>query len=136
MVIVLNKNFKGYADCWEFKKSNQEYLLAHLLDWKQLIDSNFTQNITLIYNDICWKMVRPATLPSILVLVLSKIDMCCAQSLNHVWLFATPWTVARQASLLLEFSRQEDWSGLLSPTPGDPRDRTWVSCIGMQILYH
>ena len=31
----------------------------------------------------------------------------------------TPWTVARQAPLSMEFSRQEYWSGLLFPSPGD-----------------
>ena len=35
------------------------------------------------------------------------------------WLFATPWTVAHQAPLSMEFSRQEHWSGLPSPSPGD-----------------
>ena len=34
----------------------------------------------------------------------------------------TPWTVARQAPLPMEFSRQEYWSGLLFPTPGDLLD--------------
>ena len=33
--------------------------------------------------------------------------------------FATPWTVACQASLSMEFSRQEYQSGLPFPTPGD-----------------
>ena len=33
--------------------------------------------------------------------------------------FATPWTVARQAPLSKEFSRQEYWSGLPFPPPGD-----------------
>ena len=33
--------------------------------------------------------------------------------------FATPWTVARQAPLSVEFSRQEYWSGLPFPPPGD-----------------
>ena len=42
-----------------------------------------------------------------------------AQSLNHVWLFVTPWTVAHQAPLSMEFSRQAYWSGLPFPTPGD-----------------
>ena len=32
---------------------------------------------------------------------------------------ATPWTVAHQAPLSMEFSRQEDWSGLPFPSPGD-----------------
>ena len=34
-------------------------------------------------------------------------------------LFATPWTVAYQAPLSLGFSRQEYWSGLPCPSPGD-----------------
>ena len=34
-----------------------------------------------------------------------------AKSLSRVHLFATPWTVARQAPLSMEFSRQEYWSG-------------------------
>ena len=34
-------------------------------------------------------------------------------------LCATPWTVARQASLSMEFSRGEHWSGLPCPLPGD-----------------
>ena len=33
--------------------------------------------------------------------------------------FATPWTVARQAPLSVEFSKQECWSGLPFPSPGD-----------------
>jgi len=43
----------------------------------------------------------------------------CAQSLSHIRLFLTPWTVARQAPLFMKFSRQEYWSGLPFPTPGD-----------------
>ena len=39
--------------------------------------------------------------------------------LGHVQLFATPWTVACQAPLSMEFSRQEYWSGLPCPSPGD-----------------
>ena len=34
-------------------------------------------------------------------------------------LFATPWTVASQAPLSMGFSRQEYWSGLPRPPPGD-----------------
>ena len=42
------------------------------------------------------------------------------QSLSHVRLFATPWTVARPAPLSMRFSKQEYWSGLPFPSPGDP----------------
>ena len=39
--------------------------------------------------------------------------------LSPVCLFATPWTVAYEASLSMGFSRQEYWRGLLLPPPGD-----------------
>ena len=38
---------------------------------------------------------------------------------SHVRLFATLWTVARQAPLTMGFCRQEYWSGLPCPPPGD-----------------
>ena len=41
------------------------------------------------------------------------------KSLSHVRLFATPWTVAYQAPPSVGFSRQENWSGLPFPSPGD-----------------
>ena len=43
-------------------------------------------------------------------------------SLSHVWLFATPWTVAYQASLSMGFSKQEYPSGLPFPSPEDVPD--------------
>ena len=43
---------------------------------------------------------------------------CC----SSVQLFATLWTVAHQAPLSVEFPRQEYWSGLLFPIPGDLPD--------------
>ena len=42
--------------------------------------------------------------------------------LNHVRLFVTPWTLAREAPLSLEFSRQEYWKGLPFPPPQDLPD--------------
>ena len=49
--------------------------------------------------------------------------------LSHVWLFVTPWTVARQAPLSMGFSRQEYWRGLLFSPPGD------LSDSGMHLLH-
>ena len=40
---------------------------------------------------------------------------CVCQSLSHVRLFLTPWTVVRQVPLSMELSRQEYWSGLPCP---------------------
>jgi len=42
--------------------------------------------------------------------------------LSHVRLFVTPWAVAYQAFLSMGFSRQEYWSGLPFPSPGDLPD--------------
>ena len=41
------------------------------------------------------------------------------QSLSYVRLFVTPWTAAHQAPLSMGFSRQEFWSGLPFPSPGN-----------------
>ena len=51
---------------------------------------------------------------------------------------ATPWA-ACQAPLSMGFSRQEYWSGVPCPSPGEspwPRDRMYASCLGRRILYH
>ena len=45
--------------------------------------------------------------------------MVMVKSLSRVQLFATPWTVAYQAPPSMGFSRQEYWSGLPFPSPGD-----------------
>ena len=42
--------------------------------------------------------------------------------LSHVRLFATPWTVAHQASPSMECSKHEYWSGLPFSSPGDRPD--------------
>ena len=43
----------------------------------------------------------------------------CVKLLSRVQLFVTPWTVVHQAALSMGFSRQEYWSGLPFPSPGD-----------------
>ena len=48
-----------------------------------------------------------------------KVYRMCAQMLSRVQLYVTSWTEADQAALSMEFSRQEYWSGLPSPSPGD-----------------
>ena len=43
-------------------------------------------------------------------------------SCSVVWIFTTPWTVGPHAPLSLSFCRQEYWSGLPFPPPGDLPD--------------
>ena len=50
------------------------------------------------------------------------MDASVVQLLSHVRLFATPWTIAHQAPLSMGFSRQEYWSRLPFPSPGDLPD--------------
>ena len=58
---------------------------------------------------------------------------CCFSRLVMSDSFATPWTIAHQASLSMGFPRPEYWNGLPFSSPGEssqPRDQTHVSCIG------
>ena len=48
--------------------------------------------------------------------------MCVLCRFSRVQLFATPWTVARQAPLSMGFPRQEYWSGVAVSPPGDLPD--------------
>ena len=48
----------------------------------------------------------------------SNVSTLCCAVLSHIQLFATPWTVAYQTPLSMEFSRQECWSGVPFPSAG------------------
>ena len=56
---------------------------------------------------------------TVLGTIVCTTGMCEVKSFSRVLLFATPWTVAYQAPPSLGFSRQEYWSGLPFPSPGD-----------------
>ena len=74
--------------------------------------------------------------------MLAFYSMCrhVCQITSVVSNFTTLWTVTHQAPLSMEFSRQERWSGLPFPTPGDLpnagiKPTSLVSYIGRWILY-
>ena len=58
-------------------------------------------------------------------LLLLLLELCC---FSCVWLCATLWMSAHQASLSLGFSRQEHWSGLPSPSPMYESEKWKWSC--------
>ena len=68
----------------------------------------------LVYSDLgmYFKVIVPWTLPDFFLCM--HVYM-----LSHVRLCATPWTVAHQPPLFMGFFRQEFWSGLPFPSPGD-----------------
>ena len=67
--------------------------------------------------------------------------MCVyAQLFSCVCLFVAPWTVAHQAPLSMELSRQEYWVAIsysrVSSQPKDQNHISFISCLGRWILYH
>ena len=56
---------------------------------------------------------------STLLILISESEV---KSLSHDQLFATPWTVDYEDPQSMGFSRQEYWSGLPFPSPGDLPD--------------
>ena len=62
---------------------------------------------------------------------LFAVGNVCAQSLSHIRLFVTLWTIARQSPLSMEFSRQElEWVAIpFCRGASWSKDRTWISCI-------
>ena len=70
-----------------------------------------------------WELYPPSHISMHLFhLAVPKLACECAKSLQLCPTFATPWTVAHQAPLSMGFSRQEYWSGLPCPAPGDLPD--------------
>ena len=64
----------------------------------------------------------------------------CAKCFSRVQLFVIPGIITHQGPLSMGFCRQEYWSGLPRPTPGDlpgpgiePMSLN-ISCIGRQVL--
>jgi len=94
-----------------------------------------------------WKDTVAYVIPNSLLLECSHLScMCvcvcvCVCTCSVVSDSVTPWTVACQALLSMEFSRQEYWNGLPLLLQGSSQHRDWiplfhVSCIGRQILYY
>ena len=69
-------------------------------------------------------MTKAGVVPDALSLQTTMEDMhvCMLSRFSRVRLFATLWTVAHQAPPSMGFSRQEYWSGLPVPSPGDLPD--------------
>ena len=76
----------------------------------------------------CFAVATLGLVYSIYALGWFDCSITCMLSPN--WLFATPWTVAHQDPLSMGFPRQEYWSGLPCPPPGDLPDsgiEPWMS---------
>ena len=108
-----NAFFKDKAQCW---KTWAKQEVIPLLLWK-------------VYNLAGWFKSEDFKIRGVSCLKINSRIAFSSSSCNkhafmlsHVRLFATPWTVAHQAPLSMEFSRREYWSGWPFPSPGDLPD--------------
>ena len=67
--------------------------------------------------------------------------VCMWSHFSHVQLYATLWTIAHQDPLSMGVSREDYWSGLPCPPPGDLPEpgiepMSLISCFGRQVLHH
>ena len=85
----------------------------NLLLWKITIIINTHGVVVVINGDAVYRALGSG--PDIQ----EVLSQCCVCALSRVWLFVTSWTVAHQTPLSKEFSRQEYWSRLPDPFPGD-----------------
>ena len=86
--------------------------LLHIVGWSG------KENIRGRESKLAAKRIRVVK-SGVYVLILSPMYVCM---FSPVQLFATLWTTARQAPLSMKCSRQEYWSGLPFPSPGDLPD--------------
>ena len=112
--------------------------------WKQ--EGNSWWLIRVREREKKWICCLFSTISSVSAAIIWKAIMVCWPNVcchfSHVWLFMTPWTVARQASLSMGVSRQEYWNEFAMPSsrgssqPGDKTHISYVFCICKWILYH
>ena len=120
---------------WDWKLS--KYLIRFSITHYTLIQKNGMTYCppTLLYPFM--PLIMALHLTCLALLMPSELLRACV--LSHVWLFATPWTVACQTPLSMGFSRQEYWSRLPFPPPGDlpnPGIKPTSPALERWILYH
>ena len=90
---------------------------------------------------LTWKKKKKSSKVLYNKLLLSKMLLCAYMLSRFSQLFVILWTAARQAPLSMGFCRQEYWSKLPFPFPGNlPNPGTepepYVACTGRQVPYH
>ena len=125
---VWNCGLPSVSYCWWSFSSTSSHLLS-------------LQSVTLLACSLNASPCEPAAVPYYCTFQ-GTMSMCVLTCFSRVQLFAIPWTVAHHAPLSMGFSRQEYWSGLPCPTPGDlpdpgiePRSLTSFALAGW-VLFH
>ena len=107
------------------QSSQQSYeigtVASSLLPWRELRVRNQKE----CQRSYSRKLVRPGlestcVYPKVLAINQpTKLPACVLSRFSPVWLSVSLWTAAHQAPLSMGFTRQEYWSGLPFPSPGD-----------------
>ena len=114
------------SNAWGTVQSLVREIRSHML----LCLAKFFKKLRCFYRLFLSLFLPPFLAPFLLFLISkefpNKFQSSChfipAQLCGRVPLFAVPWTIFHQAPLSMGFSRQEYWSGLPFPPPGDPPD--------------
>ena len=113
---------------WSLWQVRRLYFLPHSLYFVKLshnpkTDQDYSFDIS--KSSKSWHMINELFSDKCIITIRDKVGCSIfvhAQSFSPIWLFAVPWTVSHHAPLFMEFSRQEYWSGLPFPMPGDLPD--------------
>ena len=95
------------------------------LNWTELKGKQKSQkNPRSPWKDVSWHSAIPSKAVIFLQALFCMafphpVCLCVLSCFSRVWLYVTLWTVAHQAPLSIGFSRQEYWSGLPFPPPGN-----------------
>ena len=137
----------GLPESWSFYKK-----VAFPLKWNPLKNENFVHSYNTVANHYpseylpCSKSPLQAEVSAQIIwsrelrFLMTHLDqlfcavLCvCVSRFSHVQLFATPWTIGHQASLSMEFPRQEYWSGLPFPSPRDLPDLSLIELVSFAL---
>ena len=103
-------------DCSPPGPLSMGYFKQEMLEWVAISSaraSSLPRDWTWVSCISRWILYRWATREALL----NSMYACVLSRFGRVQLFVTPWTIARQAPLSMDFSRLEHWSGLPCPLP-------------------
>ena len=130
----------GQEDAQEKEMATHSCILAWKIPWAEefgRLQSIGSQRVWHNWSNWAWTHLLGKRIPCLLFFfilfwwyIMASLFLVCStctylsqlsqlKSLSRVRLFATPWTIAYQAPPSMGFSRQECWSGLPFPSPGD-----------------
>jgi len=111
-IIQKGKDIKGVSEIVQ----NGKHFKFIITAGSKVIQNEFTLGEECEMEFMTGEKIKVGGTPS------SQLPAVSFLSLSRVQLFSTPWTVAHQVPLSMEFSRQEYWSGLPLPSAGDLLD--------------